>query len=349
MAVITDPAAVREMYAEFAERGIAVPCFCTENQRTIEAILTGVAEVAREIGREDLPIFIAVTATYQGRQQAVNWSTLRDPLLGARLCLNDINLLAGPDGPFHGLRVLTLLDHGQPDTDSVLLEEHAKDFSCVMYDASALPLEVNMRMTAEYVARHKHEVTIEGAVDEIAAAGGEPRNELCTPERARRFMDETGVDLIVPNVGTEHRSTAEKARYHGDVARAISKAVGKILVLHGTSSLGVHDIDRIKDDGVMKVNIWTRLERIGGQAVARHTLADLGNILDEAEIAALVKEGMLGPALQDPERVRQHFGDRISPKLNSVAEAARRDVWVEAVVPVIKEYLHMFGYENYAQ
>ena len=94
MAVITDPVAVREMYAEFAQRNVAVPCFCTENQRTIETILRGVAEAGRELGVSGLPIFVAFTATYPGRKQAENWSTLRDAVLGARLCLNDIRILA---------------------------------------------------------------------------------------------------------------------------------------------------------------------------------------------------------------------------------------------------------------
>jgi len=348
MAVITDPVAVREMYVEFAERGVAVPCFCTENQRTIETILTGVAEVGAEIGADDLPITIAFTVNYPGRKQAVNWSSLKDYLLGARLCLNDVALLAGSDGPFRKLRVLTLLDHGQPDADAVLLEEYLDQFSAVMYDASHYPFDVNIRMTAEYVERHRDRVAIEGAVDEIVSEGGGAEDQLCTVERAKRFISETGVDLIVPNVGTEHRATADTAKYHGDLARSISEAVGKVLVLHGTSSLGTHDIDRFKDDGIIKVNIWTRLARLGGQAVARRTLEDLGNVLSADEIGRLAGDGLLGPAFSDPERIRREWGGALGPKLSHFAEVVRRDAWVEAVVPAIKEYLHAFGYANYA-
>lgn len=347
MAVITNPTAVREMYAEFAERGISVPCFCAENQRTIEAILKGVALVSREVGAEDLPIFIAFTASYAHRPQAMNWSTLKDPVLGALLCLNSVNLLAGPDGPFRRLRVLTLLDHGQPDSDTILLSEHLDKFSCVMFDASAFPFDENIRRTAEFVERSRDQVTVEGAVDEIVSAGGIPQDSLCTVERAQRFVRETGVDLIVPNVGTEHRSTAEKARYHGDLAREISGAVGRILALHGTSSLGTRDIERLKDDGIIKVNIWTRLERIGGQAVARNVLRNLGSILEERELDELVSEGLLGAAVKDPVRIERDWGGRLGPKLDVVAEACRRDAWVQAVKPVIREYLHAFGYLNY--
>ena len=133
-----------------------------------------------------------------------------------------------------------------------------------MFDASALPFDENIRRTAEYVARYNDLVTIEGAVDEIVSAGGQPQNSLCTVDRAERFVRETGVDLIVPNVGTEHRATYEEAKYHGDLARAISQSVGKILCLHGTSSLGTEDVARLNGDGIVKVNIWTRLALVGG-------------------------------------------------------------------------------------
>jgi fructose/tagatose bisphosphate aldolase len=216
-----------------------------------------------------------------------------------------------------------------------------------MYDASTLPFDENIRRTAEFVETNRNRVTIEGAVDEIVSAGGVPQDSLCTVERAQRFLRETGVDLIVPNVGTEHRSTVEKARYHGDLAQEISNAVGKILALHGTSSLGTRDIERLKNDGIIKVNIWTRLERIGGQAAARYTLRQIGSILEENEIDELVAEGLLGPAVKDPVRIERDWGGRVGPKLESVAEVARREVWVQAVTPVIREYLHAFGYLNY--
>jgi len=348
MATITDPAAVRELYAELGERRVSMPCFCTENLRTIEAVLTGVNEVAAELGVDDLPVCIAFTVTYPGRPQAVHWTSLEDPLLGALLCLDTLNTLAASDGPFDGLRVLTLLDHGQPESDRFLLEECIRQFSCVMFDGSMFPFDENIRRTAEYVERYKNQVTIEGAVDEIAAQGSGKENALCTVERAKRFVAETGVDIIVPNVGTEHRDTGEKARYHGDLARSISEAVGPMLCLHGTSSLGATDIDRLKDDGIIKVNIWTRLERIGGQAVARQVLQELGHILPESEIASLVAEGVLGPAFQDAGALQKRYGD-LGPRLESIAEIARRKAWVDAVVPVVKEYLYAFGYDRFAK
>jgi fructose-bisphosphate aldolase class II len=216
-----------------------------------------------------------------------------------------------------------------------------------MFDGSHYPLEENVRRTAEYVERFRDRVTIEGAVDEIAAEEDGIEDELCTPERAKRFVEATGVDLIVPNVGTEHRATVEKARYRGDVARAISKEVGKILVLHGTSSLGEQDLSSLPDDGVIKVNIWTRLARLGAQAVARRVLEDVGCILSEGDIREFMDEGLLGSAFVDKTEIERRWGGELGPKLQVFAECVRRDAWVGTVLPAIKEYLYAFGYGDY--
>ena len=179
-----------------------------------EAVLQAVHDVGVETGTPNLPITMAFTSAYPGRSQTENYTTLKDRVLGAMMCLDDIEALAGPHSPFRDLRVMVHLDHGQPEEDATLLEEHVDRFSCVMFDASALPFEENIARTAAYVERFRDRVTIEGAVDEIVDASGTHKNELCTVERAQRFVEETGVDLIVPNLGTEHRSTAEQAHYH---------------------------------------------------------------------------------------------------------------------------------------
>lgn len=77
-------------------------------------------------------------------------------------------------------------------------------------DASERAFEENIRLTAEYVKKVNGRVVVEGAVDEIfESCHGGQKNEPATVEQARRFLNETGVDIIVPNVGTEHRATIQ--------------------------------------------------------------------------------------------------------------------------------------------
>jgi fructose-bisphosphate aldolase class II len=79
------------------------------------------------------------------------------------------------------------------------------------------------------------------------------------------------VDLIVANLGTEHRADAATLQYHGELARDITRRIGPRLCLHGTSSVPPAQVTRLFEDGVRKVNIWTALERDSAPAL----LADL--------------------------------------------------------------------------
>jgi hypothetical protein len=155
------------------------------------------------------------------------------------------------------------------------------------------------------------------------------------------------VDIIVPNVGTEHRATAEQVRYRGDRAREISADVGKILCLHGTSSVKPEDLGQLPADGFVKINVYTTLAVHGGQAVARNVLDNLGNLFDKEQLAALVTSGVLGKTV-----LADGYGQTqkpIKPKLACVANPPRRDAWFGAVRDRCVEFLDVFGYRKFAQ
>jgi fructose-bisphosphate aldolase class II len=69
------------------------------------------------------------------------------------------------------------------------------------------------------------------------------------------------VDILVANLGTEHRASAATLRYHGDLARAITQRIGPKLCLHGASSVAPDQLQGLFADGVRRVNLWTALER----------------------------------------------------------------------------------------
>ncbi len=153
------------------------------------------------------------------------------------------------------------LDHIQWDDDKELLDWSMNQFSSIMYDASTLPLEQNIDKTAAFVRKNKNTILIEGACDEISSAGGSGKNDLTTPEMAEKYYNQTGVDIVVANLGTEHRASASSLQYRGDLARLISERIGTKLCLHGTSSVSTEKVAKLFDDGICKVNIWTALER----------------------------------------------------------------------------------------
>ena len=348
MPLVTDYSHVKETYQEAAELGVGLPVYCAEDRETLEAILASALEMGQEIGVDDLPIIPAWTVRYPGRGQMTLLTACGDPVLGTRLMFSDLDQFMGETSPYRKLRVLPHLAHAYPWLDGDILTDFAGSFASVMCDASGKPFEENMRITAEYVDRVKGQVVVEGAVDEIFEAGGAgEKNEPTTPEQAELFLSRTGVDIIVPNVGTEHRATADQVKYRGDKAADISAKVGKILCLHGTSSVKPEDLSRLPDDGFVKINIYTTLAVHGGQALAREVLAELGNIFDDAQLKALVAQGVL-----DPKVLHEDYAATeppIKPKLARVTNPLRRDAWFAAVRDRCSDFLHVFNYERYTK
>jgi fructose/tagatose bisphosphate aldolase len=348
MPLVTDYQQVKETYQQAGELGVALPVFCTEDRETLEAILASAFEFGKEIGVEDLPIIPSWTSRYPARGQMRLVAACGDPRVGHELMFSDLEVFAGEASPYRKLRVLPHLDHAFPWLDGDVLNLFVDRFASVMFDASERPFEENIRLTAEYVESVRGRVVVEGAVDEIfEASGAGEKNEPTTVAQARRFLEETGVDIIVPNVGTEHRATTGKVKYRSDRAREISAAVGKVLCLHGTSSVGPEDLPRLAEDGFIKINIYTTLAVNGGQALARELLDNVGNIFSKDQLQELVEQRVLGSGV-----LSQNYGHTklpIKPKLEHVANPLRRDAWFAAVKDRCKEFLGVFNYRRYAK
>ncbi len=349
MPLVTDPLEVEEIYAEVREKNACLAAFNTESPEGTEAILRATAEMARDYGVRNPPAIVAFTGNYEPRPGLQLYTGVRDAMLGFKALLSDVESLVSGGSPYQDVRVMLHFDHAQPGPDEELLALALDELATVMYDCSHFSMEENIERTARFVEETKDSVRVEGAVDEIYEAGsGITKNVQTDPQQAQRFVRETGVFLIVPNVGTEHRATKEEAQYNSERAREISRRVGKMLVLHGSSSLYDSDLSRLKNDGIIKVNIWTLLARVGGQAVAESCIRRLGNILDEQQLRTLQAEGFLGPRYFEKEYIDDVCGGELGPKLSTVPEVVRRTVWMNRVVKRMRVYMEEFGYRNLA-
>src|ERR1700745_3123893 len=120
-------------------------------------------------------------------------------------------------------------------------------FDSIVFDLSALPFEENIRKTKEAVAALKAihpSMLVEGEIGDIGS-GSEihevmpdpSKKGLTTPEQARQFVEETGIDILAPAVGSMHgmsRSMIQgKSKQHLDIARiaAIKQATRVPLTL----------------------------------------------------------------------------------------------------------------------
>lgn len=302
MPLITKRREVLAVYAEAGRNQWVLPCFCTENLTTTEAILSATKSHGDTIGIANLPVIIAMTVQYSHRTQAAHYTHTRDWATGLRLFLADLAVLTAPGSPFADLRVMVHLDHVQFDDDRELLGWDLSPFSSIMFDASKVPFDENIARTKAFVREQGDNIVIEGACDEIVDATGALRSELTTPDHAARYKEETGVDLIVANLGTEHRALAKDLCYHGDAARKIKARVGPHLVLHGASSVPGDQIARLYTDGVCKVNLWTALERDSSPLLLADLVRHPARVTGSRTAQSLQQAGLLGPKVDVNEQ-----------------------------------------------
>ena len=336
MPIITNGEQAREILKNIIARGAAIPCFCTESVYTTEAIFSGANayKQARDL-KGNLPLIIAFTASYEDRQQLRNYTGLKNFREGMVAVQSDIERLARSDGPFADLDVIVHLDHAQPGADDWIIEEYGDWLASVMWDCSKQSMKDNIRMIRDFTAKNRHRFIIEGAVDEIYnySASNEPLkviDNITTPETAESYYKETGVDLMVANLGTEHRRTEGTVAYHGEEARKITERVGRRLVLHGTSSLDEEEIKNLAADGIVKVNLWGNLESMPGKVLAGKLIRELEHQLSRSQAEELVREGYL-----DKNMLSRTY----KPSIHYLTEKFRRDeVYLPEATRIIRYF-----------
>ncbi|MFB3160171.1 class II fructose-bisphosphate aldolase [Neobacillus sp. 179-J 1A1 HS] len=329
MAIITGKSNVQRVYDEAIERGWVLPCFNSENLTTTEAILEASKSYGEIIGIPNLPIIIGITAQYGDRPQSVLYSHTRKWDVGLRIFLEELKVLAGEGGPYEDLKVLIHLDHILHEVDKELLKWDLSQFSSIMYDASHLPFEENIAATTKFVQEYAHLLLVEGACDEIRESGEEESSEITSAEKAEYYYRSTGVDTIVANLGTEHRASSSELQYRGDSARNIKERLGSKLVLHGGSSVDASSISKLAEDGIVKVNVWTLLERESAPVLFEHMVRNAGRVAGESTVERLQSEGILGTTGGVVEKAN----------LDYFSTTARQEIIYNCMKEIIKDYL----------
>jgi fructose/tagatose bisphosphate aldolase len=186
-------------------------------------------------------------------------------------------LCDGPDAPYSRVVVLPHLDHADPKRDRWALTQGIPHLATVMFDAQKYPFQDNLEWTREYVKTYGSEVMVEGIIEELSVGGQKAAVQKDDyVEKAVQYMAETGVDLLVADLGTEQQSDrVGEARYLKQRAQALTGSLGgeAKLVLHGTSSLSLGQMEGLAQDGIIRVNMWTRIVREAGQFAAEQLIA----------------------------------------------------------------------------
>jgi fructose-bisphosphate aldolase, class II len=148
------------------------------------------------------------------------------------------------------------LDHGDEETCYDCIDSGF--YSSVMIDASHEDFEENIAITKRVVDRaHAKGISVEA---ELGRLGGveediqvdEGHACLTNPDEAVEFVKRTGCDSLAAAIGTSHGAYKFKGKQglHFNVIEAIGKKIpGTPIVMHGSSSVPVEEVQRINAAG----------------------------------------------------------------------------------------------------
>ena len=152
------------------------------------------------------------------------------------------------------------LDHGSYEGCYKAMEA---GFSSVMFDGSHYPIEENVAKTKEIVAyAHERNVTVEAEIGHVGEGDSyhvEGNTMLTTPEEAKKFVEQTGVDSLAVSIGTAHGEYKGIPHLNFERLQEIATEVSIPLVLHGGSGSGDENLSKAVELGIAKVNICTDL------------------------------------------------------------------------------------------
>lgn len=226
--------------AAFAQR-YGVPAINILNDLTLDAVLAGAVEAKS-------PLIVQTSVK--------TVKSIGAPVLYAMWS----SMTAGIEVP-----VTLHLDHC-PDR-AVITECLALGWNSVLFDASQLPVEENLRQTIEVVAEaRRYGAHVEGEIEAITGVedghGSDEVGARQSLEVSLDFIRRTGVDVFAPSIGNAHGVYASEPVLDFQRVSDIVEAEPVPIALHGGSGMSDAQFHDLIARGCAKVNISTALKML---------------------------------------------------------------------------------------
>ena len=234
----------KEMILKAREGRYAVPAFNAENMEMVQAIVAAAEEMRSPVMIQTTP----TTVKYITREMAY------------AMVKTEADRAAVP--------VALHLDHCEKYEDVVAAMEVG--YSSVMIDASKIPYEENVAVTAKVVEAAKaYGATVEA---ELGTVGGKEDGHSADviytdPDQALDFATRTGVDIFAVAIGTAHGFYKGEPKLNFELLAKLREMIAVPLVLHGGSGVPDEMIRRTIELGISKVNFATELRAAMTSAV----------------------------------------------------------------------------------
>lgn len=368
MPLILDQDATKDVYNLCADNDLTLARIGYTSQDHLQAIIRGASKFASDKGIKHLPLGIFATVGHYVFQQLPRYLdadfTLPtqggDPATYRRRLMRNIKLstdfmavMTDPAWSDEGnVDVIHHYDHGHHtlpgcvvSKDELLRDgEFLKFFSSVMFDDSHSPFEDNMKNSRdyrEYLNKQGTPRVLEGCLEEVAAGGaGIEESTFTRPADIGDYLEKTGFDLVVPNIGTESIHGEARGVQWQILEEIKALGVGNRLVIHGFSSirtLDPADQKRLGPLGCVAMNAFSYIP----QGVGRRGLERAANILkhhDDEKGFPVDFDGD-NPIYKPSGDANDFFG----PLLDQV-----RDFQVREIAATVYDILHNLGYDKLA-
>ena len=184
--------------------------------------------------------------------------------------LKEVSYFLLPMAKRASVPVVVHLDHGLDK--ETCMEALNLGFTSIMYDCSTDTYEENVKKVSEVVEMaHEKGATVEGELGHVGdnGDGTDPSLYYTQPEKAKEFVQKTGVDALAIAVGNAHGAYKFPPKLDFERIKTIAGMIDIPLVLHGGSGLTDYDFQTAIQEGISKVNIFTDVNVAAARAAYR--------------------------------------------------------------------------------
>ena len=366
MPLVLDHDETKGLYRRCGDAELTMVRIGYSDQDQIFGIVRGAARFAREHSIDVLPIGIFSTVGHYIFQQLPRYLTADhrlpseggDPVeyrrrlyRNARLAMEFMKVVSEEGDPDYGhVHITHHYDHGHHTLPGgkLSVNELLRDlefidlFSSVMFDDTHSPFEKNIENSIDYrrfLESSGRKKVLEGCLEEVAAGGkGKEASRTTDPDQIQEYLEKTGFELVVPNIGTESIHARQVGVEWETLEELHRRGVGSCLIVHGFSSvrrLPVEEQRRLGKLGVVGMNAWSYIpQHLGPRILERG--ARILESRDEEKGFAVEFNGEGQPVYRPSTDANVFFG----PLLDQV-----RDHKVELIADSVHEILGNLGFE----
>jgi ketose-bisphosphate aldolase len=161
-------------------------------------------------------------------------------------------------------------------------------YTSLMFDGSRLPLEENIRITADIAqVTHHFGVGLEAELGYVpkSSEGLSPAETLADPAQVKDFVTRSGCNSLAVAIGSVHGMDSSTQNLDIKRLQAIREQTDVPLVLHGASGVTKDAIREAIANGICKVNVGTEIQNAMIRGVKDAVFTEQKDIRDVMQYA----------------------------------------------------------------